>query len=122
MLCWWLTMRLVCATPWSRSWSITVSVARRRATPKPQSAPAGRGGFDVVVMDIRMPGRDGVSALQQMEVPPPQVILMTAYAQEERLRAAARARVFAVVYKPFDARRMVGLVDDASQADAKASR
>ncbi len=73
-------------------------------------------------MDIRMPGRDGVSALQEMEVPPPQVILMTAYAQEERLRAAARARVFAVVYKPFDARRMVGLVDDASQADAKASR
>ena len=42
--------------------------------------------FDVVVMDIRMPGRDGVSVLEDMGVPPPQVILMTAYAQEERCR------------------------------------
>ncbi len=45
--------------------------------------------FDVVVMDIRMPGRDGVSVLQEIGMPPPRVILMTAYATEERLRAAA---------------------------------
>lgn len=81
--------------------------------------------FDVVVMDIRMPGRDGVSALQQMEqqmeVPPPQVILMTAYAQDERLRAATESNAFAIIYKPFDARRMLGLVADASGADTKAS-
>ena len=78
--------------------------------------------FDVVVMDIRMPGRDGVSALQQMAVPPPQVILMTAYAQEERLRTATKSNAFAIIFKPFDARRMLGLVADASRADTKASR
>ena len=70
--------------------------------------------FDVVVMDIRMPGRDGVSALQQMAVPPPQVILMTAYAQEERLRTAVEANAFAIIYKPFETRRMLGLVAEAS--------
>jgi two-component system response regulator AtoC len=69
--------------------------------------------FDVVIMDIRMPGRDGVSVLQEMGVPPPQVILMTAYAQEERLRAAANA--FAVLHKPFDTRRMLGLLVDANR-------
>jgi len=73
--------------------------------------------FDVVVMDIRMPGRDGVSVLQEMGVPPPQVILMTAYALEERLRAAVKANAFAIVHKPFDTLRMLGLVADASQAD-----
>jgi DNA-binding NtrC family response regulator len=78
--------------------------------------------FDVVVMDIRMPGRDGVSALQQMAVPPPQVILMTAYAQEERLRTATKSNAFAIIFKPFDARRMLGLVADASRADTKAGR
>jgi DNA-binding NtrC family response regulator len=78
--------------------------------------------FDVVVMDIRMPGRDGVSALQQMAVPPPQVILMTAYAQEERLRTATKSNAFAIIFKPFDARRMLGLVADASRADTKADR
>lgn len=72
--------------------------------------------FDVVVMDIRMPGRDGVSVLEEMGDPPPHVILMTAYAQEARLQAAASANAFAVLHKPFETRRMLGLVADASQA------
>jgi DNA-binding NtrC family response regulator len=74
------------------------------------------GAFDVVVMDVRMPGRDGVSVLEEMGDPPPNVILMTAYAQEERLRAAVNANAFAVVHKPFDMRRMLRLVADASRA------
>ncbi|HEY6280147.1 MAG TPA: response regulator [Streptosporangiaceae bacterium] len=73
--------------------------------------------FDVVVMDVRMPGRDGVSVLQEMGNPPPQVILMTAYALEEQLRAAVKAKAFAILHKPFDARRMLSLVSDASQAE-----
>jgi DNA-binding NtrC family response regulator len=73
------------------------------------------GAFDVVVMDVRMPGRDGVSALEEMGDPPPQVILMTAYAQEERLRAAIKANAFAIVHKPFDTRRMLSLIADASR-------
>jgi DNA-binding NtrC family response regulator len=74
------------------------------------------GGFDVVVMDVRMPGRDGVSVLEEMGGPPPRVILMTAYAQEERLRAAVKANAFAIVHKPFDTRRMLSLMADASRA------
>jgi DNA-binding NtrC family response regulator len=72
--------------------------------------------FDVVVMDVRMPGRDGVSVLQEMGEPPPHVILMTAYAQEDRLREAIRAHAFAVLHKPFETGRMLGLVADASRA------
>jgi DNA-binding NtrC family response regulator len=71
--------------------------------------------FDVVVMDIRMPGADGVSVLEAMGDPPPQVILMTAYAQEARLRAAAQANAFAIVHKPFDTRWMLKLIADASR-------
>jgi DNA-binding NtrC family response regulator len=74
------------------------------------------GAFDVVVMDVRMPGRDGVSVLEEMGDPPPQVILMTAYAQEERLRAAVKASAFAIMHKPFDTRRMLSLIADASRA------
>jgi DNA-binding NtrC family response regulator len=74
------------------------------------------GAFDVVVMDVRMPGRDGVSVLEEMGDPPPQVILMTAYAQEERLRAAVEANAFAIVPKPFDTHRMLRLIADASGA------
>jgi DNA-binding NtrC family response regulator len=80
------------------------------------------GAFGVVVMDIRMPGADGVSVLEAMGDPPPQVILMTAYAQEERLRAAARANAFAIVYKPFDTHWMLKLIADASRTVEHVSR
>jgi CheY-like chemotaxis protein len=72
--------------------------------------------FDVLVMDIRMPGRDGVSVLEELGTPP-RVILMTAYATEDRLRAAADANVFAVLSKPFDMHRMLSLVAQASGDD-----
>ena len=42
--------------------------------------------YDVVVMDVRMPGRDGVDVLHAMGGPPPPVILMTAFTSDERLR------------------------------------
>jgi CheY-like chemotaxis protein len=71
--------------------------------------------FDVLVMDIQMPGRDGVSVAQELGMPPPRVILMTAYAMEGRLRAAADAYVFAVLSKPFELGRMLSLVSQASQ-------
>jgi DNA-binding NtrC family response regulator len=72
--------------------------------------------FDVLVMDIRMPGRDGVSVLEEIGMPPPRVILMTAYATEERLRTAVKAHVFAVLSKPFETRRMLSLVAQAAKA------
>jgi DNA-binding NtrC family response regulator len=71
---------------------------------------------DIVVMDIRMPGRDGVSVLQEMDPPPPQVILMTAYALEERLRSAVDANAFAILHKPFETGRMLGIVARAALA------
>lgn len=75
-----------------------------------------RGGYDVVLMDVRMPGRDGVSVLVDSGAPPPPVILMTAYAVEERLVVARRARVHAVVHKPFAPPYLLGLVASAVAA------
>ncbi|HLF39949.1 MAG TPA: response regulator [Acidimicrobiia bacterium] len=72
--------------------------------------------FDVVVMDIRMPGRDGVSVLQEIGGPPPPVVMMTAYAVEDKLRAAMDARSFAVVHKPIPASYLIDLVARASAA------
>ncbi|MBV9290821.1 MAG: response regulator [Frankiales bacterium] len=74
------------------------------------------GGYDVVLMDVRMPGRDGVSVLVESGAPPPPVILMTAYAMEDRLREARAARVHAVIQKPFAPAYMLGLVADAAAA------
>ena len=73
-----------------------------------------RTRFDVVVMDIRMPGRDGVSVLRELGNPPPHVILMTAYANREQVSAARDANAFAVVNKPFRVPDLLGLVATAA--------
>ena len=70
--------------------------------------------FDVVLMDIRMPGPDGVTVLQRMGPPPPQVIMMTAYAVEDQLRRAMDAQAFAVLHKPFQVGYLLGLVEGAA--------
>ncbi len=70
--------------------------------------------YDVVVMDIRMPGRDGLSVLREVGNPPPRVIIMTAYANAEQVRAAKEANAFAVVGKPFKVRQLLGLVAEAA--------
>ena len=72
--------------------------------------------FDVVVMDMRMPGRDGVSVLGEIGRPPPRVIIMTAYAVESQLAQAIEGQAFAVVHKPFFAPYMVSLVEQAATA------
>jgi len=66
---------------------------------------------DVVVMDIRMPNRDGVSAMQDMMPPPPTIVLMTAYAVEERLRTATASRAFAILHKPFSISRLKSVLE-----------
>jgi CheY-like chemotaxis protein len=77
-----------------------------------------RGGerFDAVVMDIRMPGRDGIAVLREVGPPPPPAILMTAYAHAEQVQQARDAKAFAVVGKPFQVRALLGLVASAAGA------
>jgi CheY-like chemotaxis protein len=74
--------------------------------------------FDAVLMDIRMPGRDGIAVLREVGPPPPPVILMTAYAHAEQVQQARDAKAFAVVGKPFQVRALLGLVASAAGAAA----
>lgn len=75
-----------------------------------------RQDFDVVLMDIRMPGRDGISVLHEIGGPPPPVVMMTAYAVEEQLQAAVEAQSFAIVHKPVPAPYLLDLVARAAAA------
>jgi len=78
----------------------------------------GDDEVDVVVMDVQMPKRDGVSVLQELQGPPPTVIMMTAYALEERLRAAVDGNAFAILHKPFPVRQLLTVVAAATSSAA----
>src|SRR5687767_14926390 len=58
--------------------------------------------FDVAVLDVRMPGMDGVALHRELLASHPHsaFILMTAYAEDERLAQALSAGVYTVFTKP----------------------
>jgi two-component system response regulator HydG len=73
---------------------------------------------DIMLMDVQMPNQDGVSVMEQLHTPPPTVIMMTAYALEDRLNAAVDANAFAILHKPFPVKRLLALVASASSGTA----
>lgn len=79
---------------------------------------AATRAFDVVLMDVKMPGMDGVSALKAMkaarrDLP---IVLMTAYAAEDRLAEAERAGVVRILPKPVDIGALMALLASAVAA------
>lgn len=72
--------------------------------------------YDVVLMDIQMPGLNGVEALKAMKavVPGMSVIMMTAFTRHELVEEARRCTALAVVPKPLDIDRVLTLIDGAA--------
>lgn len=81
-------------------------------------ATARAQSFDVIVMDIRMPELTGVEVLASLVHPPPQIILMTAYALEEQLRDARENHVFAIMEKPFQVPYLLRIIAQAAATAA----
>jgi CheY-like chemotaxis protein len=71
---------------------------------------------DVMVLDVQMPVLDGFGVLDQLQPPPPQTIVMTAFATEDRLLTAMASNSVAVVHKPFSVSHLLGLVAAAASA------
>jgi two-component system, NtrC family, nitrogen regulation response regulator GlnG len=77
---------------------------------------------DVIISDIRMPGMDGISLLDQIKQDAPElpVIIMTAYSDLDRAVSAFQGGAFEYLSKPFDVDEVVSLVKRAiRQIDTK---
>ncbi|MCJ8007902.1 response regulator [Lederbergia wuyishanensis] len=60
--------------------------------------------LDLVLLDMKIPGMDGLEILQQMKKIKPdiRVIIMTAYGELEKMEAAKKLGALAHFTKPFD--------------------
>lgn len=75
---------------------------------------------DVVISDIRMPGRDGLQLMHEIKAhyPSTKIIIMTAYgSQETRKQIAARGNVF-YIEKPFEIRSLHRLIHEALELNS----
>lgn len=63
-----------------------------------------KGDFDIVITDLKMPGKDGIGVLDEIKKQSPQteVILMTAYATAQTAIEAMRKGAYDYLIKPFD--------------------
>lgn len=70
---------------------------------------------DLIIMDIKMPGRSGIEILKEIKKADPKslVILMTAYGTTETAIEAMKFGAFDYVLKPFPIPKMKGLVEKA---------
>src|SRR5687768_1335434 len=73
---------------------------------------------DLVVMDIRMPGVDGLQTLQQLRslYPDVYVVMMTAYGTSQTSIDAIRAGAFEYLTKPLDLDQLRSVIDQALAA------
>jgi DNA-binding NarL/FixJ family response regulator len=75
---------------------------------------------DVVLMDIRMPGLDGLGATERlMATPdPPRVVVLTTFDQTEYVVRALRAGAYGFLLKDAPSSRLIAAVRAAAQGDA----
>ncbi len=77
--------------------------------------------FDVIFMDIKMPGINGVQTFREVKKINPQVvvIMMTGYSEQEVVRRAISQGAYTCIYKPFDVEKIMTLVGEISQRRSK---
>ncbi len=75
---------------------------------------------DLLVIDLRMPGIDGVEAYRRIRVDDPEVaaIFMTAYSSANLVEDAFGLGAHQVLSKPIDIDRLVASIDQITQADS----
>jgi DNA-binding NtrC family response regulator len=71
--------------------------------------------FDVALLDLKMPGMDGLQLYREMKRRQPAIvaIIVSAYATGETVQEAQQAGASHVLPKPVDPRRLLPLIDEA---------
>ena len=77
---------------------------------------AAKNGYHLVILDIRMPGKDGITVLKELKADHPElpVLMVTAYADVTTAVSAMRHGAYDYVIKPFDPEEIAMVVQDVT--------
>lgn len=69
--------------------------------------------FDIIFMDIKMPGINGVQTFREIKKinPKASVIMMTAYSVEDLVKEAIEEGAYTIIYKPFDMDKVIQTIE-----------
>ncbi len=70
---------------------------------------------DVVLSDMRMPGRSGLDLLKSLDAPHPPVVLISAHGDIPMAVEAMQAGAYSFVEKPYDPRRLLSILQHAAE-------
>jgi len=81
---------------------------------------AGKADFDAVVLDLAMPGKDGIETLTELiKVNPDlQVIMLTGHATVDKGVTSIKLGAMDFLEKPLDFEKLLAKIDKASKAKA----
>jgi len=70
---------------------------------------------NLVILDIEMPGKDGIQVLKEMKELSPKVpvIIITAYGSGDRVIKAMKYGAYEYIEKPFDIPKLIFVIEDA---------
>jgi len=80
--------------------------------------------FDLVIMDVQMPGMDGLTALERIKAAAPgrSVIIMTGFSSKDAAIRALKAKADNYIEKPFDLKTMRAAIErELSRSRGEAS-
>lgn len=73
--------------------------------------------YDIAFMDIKLPGKNGITALKEIRefCPAAQIVLMTGFTESSLLEQARQAGAIDILCKPFRLKDMFAFVDKVSE-------
>ena len=97
----------------ARGFDVTIAGSGEHALRSLREQPA-----DVVVLDIRLPGMDGIRTLVKIkeEHPETQVIMVTGFADSDMLAEVQRRGAFTYLMKPVDIGELLEQIRQANQS------
>jgi len=82
---------------------------------------AGKQFFDIILMDVIMPGINGVEAIKEIKKLNSQTkfILMTAYSAETLINEAVKLGIYQYINKPFPPEQIISILENINKNKTK---